>query len=67
VILTKDVDFYNRFLVSEKTPKVIFFQLGNYSLKQLYDYFNANWDKLKTEIGSSKLIIAKETHIESIR
>ena len=25
VILTKDVDFYNRFLVSEKTPKVIFF------------------------------------------
>ena len=67
VILTKDVDFYNRFLVSEKTPKVIFFQLGNYSLKQLYDYFNANWGKLKTEISSSKLIIAKETHIESIR
>jgi len=30
VILTKDVDFYNRFLVSEITPKVIFFQLGNY-------------------------------------
>ena len=25
VILTKDVDFYNRFLVSEITPKVIFF------------------------------------------
>lgn len=57
----------NCFLVSEKTPKVIFFQLGNYSLKQLYDYFNANWDKLKTEIGSFKLIIAKKTHIESIR
>ena len=67
VILTKDVDFYNRFLVSEITPKVIFFQLGNYSLKQLYDYFNTNWSNLKTEINSSKLIIAKETHIESIR
>jgi predicted nuclease of predicted toxin-antitoxin system len=27
VILTKDVDFYNRFLVSEITPKVIFFSI----------------------------------------
>jgi hypothetical protein len=33
----------------------------------LYDYFNTKWNNLKTEINSSKLIIAKETHIESIR
>ena len=66
VILTKDVDFYNRFLVSENTPKVIYFQLGNYSLKQLYSYFELNWIKIQKEISTSRHIIAKETHIECI-
>ena len=67
IILTKDVDFFNRFLVSENPPKVIYFQLGNYSLKQLYNYFNSNWDKIIIEINDSKLIIVKESHIECIR
>ncbi|WP_291099660.1 MULTISPECIES: DUF5615 family PIN-like protein [unclassified Flavobacterium] len=67
VILTKDTDFYNRFLVSERAPKVIYFQLGNYSLKQLYQYFNDNWEKIQSEIENSKLIIAKDSHIECIR
>lgn len=66
VIVTKDVDFYNRLLVSESTPKVIYIQLGNYSLKQLYNYFELNWTKIISEISTSKLIIAKETHIECI-
>lgn len=66
VILTKDTDFYNRYLVSEKAPKIIYFQLGNFSLKQLHQYFNDNWSKIQTEIGASRLIIAKENHIECI-
>lgn len=66
VILTKDTDFYNRFLVSSTAPKIIYFQLGNCSLKQLHQYFNDNWDKIQTEIGTSRLIIAKENHIECI-
>jgi len=40
VILTKDTDFYNRFLFSLIAPKIIYFQLGNCSLKQLHNYFN---------------------------
>jgi predicted nuclease of predicted toxin-antitoxin system len=67
IILTKDTDFYNRLLVSENAPKVIYFQLGNFSLKQLYQYFTDNWIKIQFEIDSAKLIIAKETHIECIR
>ena len=57
IILTKDVDFFNRLLVSEKPPKIIYFQLGNYSLKQLYNYFTLNWDKIIFEVNNSKLII----------
>ncbi|WP_310378595.1 DUF5615 family PIN-like protein [Flavobacterium sp.] len=67
VILTKDTDFYNRFLVSSTAPKIIYFQLGNFSLKQLYQYFNENWDKIQSEIENTKLIIAKENHIECIK
>jgi len=67
IILTKDTDFYNRFLVSENAPKIIYFQLGNSSLKQLHQYFNDNWDKIQSEIENSKLIIAKDTYIECIR
>ena len=67
VILTKDTDFYNRFLVSKNTPKIIYFQLGNCSLKQLHQYFNDNWVKIQSEIENSRLIIAKENHVECIR
>jgi len=67
IILTKDVDFFNKFLVSEKSPKVIYFQLGNYSLKQLYAYFEINWYKIVVEIENNRMIIAKEKHIECIK
>lgn len=66
IILTKDADFFNRFLVSENTPKIIYLQLGNLSLKQLYHYFNNYWEEIQAEIDKAKIIIAKETHIESI-
>lgn len=66
IILTKDTDFYNRFLVSDNTPKIIYFQLGNFSLKQLHQYFNDNWVKIQSEIEKCKLIIARENHIECI-
>ncbi len=66
VILTKDTDFCNRFLVSSIAPKINYFQLGNCSLKQLHLYFSENWDKIQAEVENSKLIIAKENHIECI-
>jgi predicted nuclease of predicted toxin-antitoxin system len=67
VILTKDTDFYNRFLVSSTAPKIIYFQLGNCSLKQLHQYFNDNWSEIEGAIKTSRLIIAKENHIECVK
>lgn len=66
IILTKDVDFFNRFLVLNISPKIIYFQLGNYSLKQLYIYFDENWIKIELEINKYRMIIAKENRIECI-
>ena len=43
VILTKDSDFYNRSIISTIKPKVVYFQIGNTTLKELHDYFSKNW------------------------
>ena len=56
-----------KILVSEKSPKIVYFQLGNFSLKELYRYFNSNWNIIQSEIGKSRLLIAKDNHIESIQ
>ncbi|WP_395052429.1 DUF5615 family PIN-like protein [Flavobacterium sp.] len=45
IILTKDVDFFNKFSISEVSPKIIYFKIGNLSLKELHVYFNQNWIK----------------------
>ena len=67
VILTKDTDFYNRILVVKNSPKIIYFQLGNCSLKQLNDYFELNWSRIISELNNAKLIVAKKSHIEILR
>ena len=66
IILTKDVDFYSRLLIADVCPKIIYFKLGNYSLKQLHNYFNLNWSLIEKQINTSKFILAKEDHIEVI-
>lgn len=66
VILTKDTDFYNRCLLSETSPKIVHFQIGNYSLKQLHAFFTQNWVKIVTELPNARLIIAKENEIEVV-
>lgn len=66
IILTKDTDFYPRFLVSSICPKIVYFQLGNCFLKQLHRYFAIHWDKIESEIIYSKLIFVKNNNIEII-
>lgn len=66
VILTKDVDFYYRFLTSDQSPKVIYFQLGNMTLKELHQYFKNNWSEIVNHISGSSLIYAHRTYIQKI-
>ncbi|HEX3010342.1 MAG TPA: DUF5615 family PIN-like protein [Bacteroidales bacterium] len=58
VILTKDTDFYNRFISSNKSPKVVYFQLGNQTLRELHQYFRDNWDNIQDALKNAKFIIA---------
>ena len=67
VILTKDADFYNLFINSATTPKVIYFQLGNCTLKQLHDYFTANWNNILSHLDDNSMIIALKDKIQVIK
>ncbi len=64
VILTRDADFYNRYLLFVKSPKIVFFQLGNISLKDLHKYFNKNWDLIIKKLENGNLIIARINSIQ---
>lgn len=66
IIVTKDVDFYSKFLLEVKSPKVVYFKIGNFSLKELYNYFLLNWANIETEITTTNFIIASEDYIKSI-
>ena len=66
VIITKDADFYDRFMYSENAPKVIYLQLGNITLKELHFYFEENWNSIITHLYKTSLIIAQKDHIKVI-
>src|SRR5690554_6729498 len=53
VIVTKDTDFYSKFLLEKKAPKIIQIRLGNCSLKELHSYFEKHWTSCKKHIASS--------------
>ena len=67
IILKKDTDFLDKFFISESSPKIIMFNVGNLSLKNLYLYFEKNWTEIALNINTFKLIIAKNNTIECVK
>jgi predicted nuclease of predicted toxin-antitoxin system len=65
IIITKDVDFYHRFLIASTYPKVIYIVFGNCSLKELHAYFQKNWTSIENLIKDADFIFAYETHIQT--
>jgi predicted nuclease of predicted toxin-antitoxin system len=66
VILTKDTDFYTRFITSTKSPRIIYFKLGNQTLKELHDFFKINWSYILSLLDNSRFIVVTESAIEII-
>gem|GEM_PF-1755718 len=67
IILTKDVDFQNRWLTSGQRTKVVYFELGNLLFTDWYRYLEKNWPIIEREIEHCGMIIATSTTIETIR
>ncbi|MDX2188351.1 MAG: DUF5615 family PIN-like protein [Bacteroidota bacterium] len=66
VIMTKDTDFYDKCILNNQCPIIIHFRIGNLSLKEMYIYFEKNWNKIQSLLSKSKMIIAHPTFIEVI-
>jgi predicted nuclease of predicted toxin-antitoxin system len=64
VILTKDVDFYSRCLLSKEKVKVVYFNIGNKTLAQLHAYFEANWNVIAQLISTHYLVVANAESVD---
>ncbi len=64
VILTKDSDFYYRYLSSKKYPKVVWIRTGNLKKKQFNLFLEAIWKDVEEMLFSSSFIIINEEKIE---
>ena len=66
IILTKDADFYFMALINEDCPKVVYFQLGNHTIRQLHNYFELHWESIVKQLEMATFIIAKPSKIEIV-
>lgn len=55
-IITKDVDFYERILVSKKHPKVIHICFGNVLMKEFFSLMENIWPQIKVLNGQYALL-----------
>lgn len=66
IIITKDVDFYNRYLSSLYYPKIIWFRTGNMKKKVFYKFIDQIWSDLEEMIQSCSFIIVTEDKLEAL-
>lgn len=66
VILTKDADFYDKFMSSKVSPKVVYLQLGNLSLKELHNFFITNWNEIITHLEDGSMLVVQKDQIKVI-
>lgn len=63
VILTKDADFFDLFLISDNHPQVVNFRFGNLTFNDLHLYFQKFWLKIIDHLDTASFIIAQNDKI----
>ena len=63
IIITKDSDFLDNYILKGTPPKVVIIQLGNISNKELFSYFDKNLNKTISLLKSNNLVIMSKTNI----
>jgi predicted nuclease of predicted toxin-antitoxin system len=63
VVITKDNDFLESFLITNKPKKLIFVRTGNIKNAELLDLFNVNFEYLYNSITENDLIEINRTDI----
>lgn len=65
-IVTKDSDFTNRILFNQPPPKVIHIKIGNFKIKELFNFLNQNWGEILETNKQCKLTSVYIDRIEGI-
>jgi predicted nuclease of predicted toxin-antitoxin system len=63
VIVTKDRDFYNRFILADTHPKIIYLKIGNSTLKELHQFFTLHWQTITAHLAEADMIMVEENNI----
>ena len=63
VLITKDLDFIESLLISNKPYKLIYVSVGNITNKRLLEIFGKNFDKIIEVIKTNRLIELTDTNI----
>lgn len=66
IILTKDSDFYYRSIASLRKPKVVHFEIGNMTLRELHHHFEKNWEAIIALLGEYDLIVVDRESIKGV-
>lgn len=66
IVISKDSDFYNRYLIKNEPYKLIIISTGNISNNQLIDLIKANLKKIILEIEYNFVIEISQTSIITI-
>lgn len=67
VILTKDTDFYEMYLVNDIFPKVVYLKFGNMKISDLHQFFNDFRPSIVEKLETSSFIIANLNKITVIK
>lgn len=66
VILTKDVDFFDRLALFGAQPKVVWFRTGNMRRRDFEAFFAASWKQIANELENADLIEVHRDRIETL-
>jgi len=66
-ILTKDADFYYRYISTLRTPKIVWFKIGNMPKPTFENFISFNWSKVEELLISERFIIVYREFIETLK
>ena len=63
ILITKDSDFLESFLVQGRPPKLILIRTGNIGNKELNELFDKHLDRISSLMGANSLVEITKTEI----
>ena len=66
IIITKDMDFFNYFMVKSFPPKIVLLSLGNIKNRKLLDYFRANFEQIIALLKQNNFVTCNHQIISTL-